>query len=76
MYKDKLINKHASTHLEVLCEKFFILLDYAKDNCFYEENALYFFYKYYSFSKGNSFLYKLLSIIIDGADKQFILYFK
>lgn len=60
MYKDKLINKHASTHLEVLCEKFFILLDYAKDNCFYEENALYFFYKYYSYKENGVYVSSIL----------------
>lgn len=48
-YKDLLVDKNASTHLEVLCEKFFVFLRYAKRDCVLEENMLYFFYKYYTY---------------------------
>lgn len=51
MYRDKLIYPEASTHLEVLCEKFFILLDFAKKNIYAQDNVLYFYYKYFSYEE-------------------------
>lgn len=51
MYKDILISPDASTHLEVICEKFFVLLKYAKCHWMFEQVALDYFYKYYSYSE-------------------------
>ncbi len=60
MYKDKLVNKNVSTHLEIICEKFFILLEYARKDSIYEENVLYFFYKYYAYEENGISISKIL----------------
>ncbi len=50
MYWDTLkIQKHDLTHIEVLCEKFFVLLSFSEKVDFLEQNVLYFFYKYYGY---------------------------
>lgn len=51
VYKDMLINPNASTHMEVICEKFFVLLTYAKNQWIFEQVALDYFYKYYPYSE-------------------------
>lgn len=51
MYRDMLLRPDASTHLEVICEKFFILLKYAKLHWMFEQVVLDYFYKYYPYSE-------------------------
>lgn len=37
------------THLEVICEKFFILLKFANRDARFQQNIFFYFYKYYSY---------------------------
>ena len=50
MYWSELkIQRHDLTHLEVICEKFFILLSFAETNVNFQQNVLFYFFKYYSY---------------------------
>lgn len=60
MYRDKLINRNANTHLEIICEKFFLLLEYAKLYSNFENNVLYYFYKYYGYEENGIYVSAVL----------------
>lgn len=51
IYREELVYPQANTHLEVLCEKFFVLLKFAERQVYFQDNVLYFFYKYFSYEE-------------------------
>jgi hypothetical protein len=56
MYADKLIKPDAQTHLEIICEKYFIILGLSKIRADYEDIAIYYFLKYYSYEENGVYV--------------------
>lgn len=50
-YYDKLIHKDINSHIEILCEKYFLLLDYSKSRTWLGSKVCHYFYKYYVYEE-------------------------
>lgn len=51
MYRDKLINHSLENHIDILCEKFYVLLYFAEINSSFQDNIFSFYYKYFLYEE-------------------------
>jgi hypothetical protein len=55
-YSDMMVDPSSATHLEIICEKFFLFLKKSGENINFCESALRYFYRYYSYEENGVYV--------------------
>jgi glycosyltransferase involved in cell wall biosynthesis len=56
VYGDMMVDPASHTHLEIICEKFFLFLKKCKVNGNFRESALRYFYRYYTYEENGAYV--------------------
>jgi hypothetical protein len=60
VYGDMMVDSASATHLEIICEKFFVLMKKCGQSDIFEESVLRYFYKYYSYEENGVYVSDVL----------------